>query len=109
MSRGERCDVSVIPLVEGDRIRLFVTNKLGELTRTHWHGQRLPNDMMGTIVVTPAGKAGSGAAHWVHLQTTELSDARRLQSPRSAKSPAMSAGRSPTEAGSAGYVGSAVG
>ncbi|MDO9450960.1 MAG: multicopper oxidase domain-containing protein, partial [Rugosibacter sp.] len=31
-----------IEVVEGDRIRIFVTNKLPELTSIHWHGQRLP-------------------------------------------------------------------
>jgi manganese oxidase len=33
--------------VEGDRVRLFVTNKLPEHTTIHWHGQRLPNGMDG--------------------------------------------------------------
>jgi len=32
-----------IELVEGDRVRLFVTNRLPEHTTVHWHGQRLPN------------------------------------------------------------------
>jgi len=36
-----------IEVIEGDRVRLFVTNKLGELTSIHWHGQRLPNGMDG--------------------------------------------------------------
>jgi manganese oxidase len=36
-----------IEVVEGDRIRLFVTNKLPEHTTVHWHGQRLPNGMDG--------------------------------------------------------------
>ena len=31
-----------IEVVEGDRVRLFVTNKLPEHTTIHWHGQRLP-------------------------------------------------------------------
>ena len=29
-----------IEVVEGDRVRIFVTNKLGELTSIHWHGDR---------------------------------------------------------------------
>jgi manganese oxidase len=33
--------------VEGDRVRLFVTNRLPEHTSIHWHGQRLPNGMDG--------------------------------------------------------------
>src|SRR5687768_7135635 len=36
-----------IEVVEGDRVRLFVTNKLPEHTSVHWHGQRLPNGMDG--------------------------------------------------------------
>ena len=36
-----------IEVVEGDRIRLFVTNRLPEHTSVHWHGQRLPNGMDG--------------------------------------------------------------
>ena len=36
-----------IQVVEGDRVRLFVTNKLPEHTTIHWHGQRLPNGMDG--------------------------------------------------------------
>ncbi|HNJ67522.1 MAG TPA: multicopper oxidase domain-containing protein, partial [Turneriella sp.] len=31
-----------IEVVEGDRVRIFVTNKLPEHTSVHWHGQRLP-------------------------------------------------------------------
>ena len=36
-----------IEVVEGDRVRVFVTNKLPEHTTMHWHGQRLPNGMDG--------------------------------------------------------------
>ena len=36
-----------IEVVEGDRVRIFVTNKLPEHTSIHWHGQRLPNGMDG--------------------------------------------------------------
>ena len=36
-----------IEVVEGDRVRIFVTNKLPEPTTIHWHGQRLPNGMDG--------------------------------------------------------------
>ena len=36
-----------IEVVEGDRVRMFVTNKLPEHTTMHWHGQRLPNGMDG--------------------------------------------------------------
>ena len=36
-----------IEAVEGDKVRIFVTNKLPENTAVHWHGQRLPNGMDG--------------------------------------------------------------
>jgi FtsP/CotA-like multicopper oxidase with cupredoxin domain len=36
-----------IEVVEGDRVRIFVTNKLPEHTTVHWHGLRLPNGMDG--------------------------------------------------------------
>jgi FtsP/CotA-like multicopper oxidase with cupredoxin domain len=36
-----------IEVVEGDRVRIFVTNRLPEKTTIHWHGQRLPNGMDG--------------------------------------------------------------
>ncbi len=36
-----------IECVEGDRIRIFVTNKLPEHTTIHWHGILLPNGMDG--------------------------------------------------------------
>jgi hypothetical protein len=36
-----------IEAVEGDRVRIFVTNKLPEPTSVHWHGVLLPNGMDG--------------------------------------------------------------
>jgi FtsP/CotA-like multicopper oxidase with cupredoxin domain len=49
-----------IEVVEGDRLRIFVTNKLPEHTSIHWHGQRLPNGMDGVGGLTqpqiPPGK-----------------------------------------------------
>ncbi|MGO8858801.1 MAG: multicopper oxidase family protein [Steroidobacteraceae bacterium] len=41
-----------IEVVEGDRVRLFVTNRLAEHTSVHWHGQRLPNGMDGVSGLT---------------------------------------------------------
>jgi manganese oxidase len=41
-----------IEVVEGDRVRIFVTNKLPEHTSVHWHGQRLPNGMDGVAGLT---------------------------------------------------------
>ncbi len=36
-----------IEAVEGDRVRIYVTNKLAEPTTVHWHGVFLPNGMDG--------------------------------------------------------------
>ena len=49
-----------IEVVEGDRVRIYVTNKLPEHHSVHWHGQRLPNGMDGVGGITqpqiPVGK-----------------------------------------------------
>jgi manganese oxidase len=49
-----------IECVEGDKLRIFVTNKLPEHTTIHWHGILLPNGMDGVGGLTqpqiPAGK-----------------------------------------------------
>jgi FtsP/CotA-like multicopper oxidase with cupredoxin domain len=48
-----------IEAVEGDRVRIFVTNRLPERTSIHWHGQRLPNGMDGVSGLTqPSIKSG---------------------------------------------------
>jgi FtsP/CotA-like multicopper oxidase with cupredoxin domain len=44
-----------IEVVEGDRVRIFVTNKLPEATSVHWHGQRLPNGMDGITGLNQPG------------------------------------------------------
>lgn len=44
-----------IEVVEGDRVRIFLTNKLPEHTSIHWHGQRLPNGMDGVTGLTQPG------------------------------------------------------
>lgn len=41
-----------IEVVEGDKVRIFVTNRLPEVTSMHWHGQRLPNGMDGVSALT---------------------------------------------------------
>jgi len=41
-----------LEVVEGDRVRIFVTNRLPEHTSVHWHGQRLPNGMDGVSGLT---------------------------------------------------------
>ncbi|MBV8617831.1 MAG: copper oxidase [Curvibacter sp.] len=43
-----------IEVVEGDRVRIFVTNRLPEHTSVHWHGQRVPNGMDGVSGLTQA-------------------------------------------------------
>jgi FtsP/CotA-like multicopper oxidase with cupredoxin domain len=43
-----------IEVVEGDRVRIFVTNRLPEHTSIHWHGQPLPNGMDGVSGLTQA-------------------------------------------------------
>ncbi|MGB5079372.1 MAG: copper oxidase [Burkholderiales bacterium] len=49
-----------IECVEGDRVRIFVTNRLPEHTTIHWHGILLPNGMDGVGGLTqkhiPVGK-----------------------------------------------------
>jgi manganese oxidase len=49
-----------IEAVEGDKVRIFVTNKLPEKTTVHWHGMLVPNGMDGVGGVTqphiPPGK-----------------------------------------------------
>jgi FtsP/CotA-like multicopper oxidase with cupredoxin domain len=48
-----------IEVVEGDRIRIYVTNRLPERTSIHWHGQRLPSGMDGVAGLSqPAIKPG---------------------------------------------------
>jgi len=41
-----------IEAVEGDRVRIFVTNKLPEETTVHWHGILLPSGMDGVAGLT---------------------------------------------------------
>jgi FtsP/CotA-like multicopper oxidase with cupredoxin domain len=49
-----------LEMVEGDRVRIFVTNKLPEPTAIHWHGILLPSGMDGVSGITqppiPVGK-----------------------------------------------------
>jgi len=41
-----------IEAVEGDRVRIYVTNRLPERTSVHWHGIVLPNGMDGVAGLT---------------------------------------------------------
>lgn len=53
-----------IEAVEGDRVRIYVTNKLGEPTTIHWHGLLLPFGMDGVAGLTqPSIKPGET---WVY-------------------------------------------
>jgi FtsP/CotA-like multicopper oxidase with cupredoxin domain len=48
-----------IECVEGDKVRILVTNRLGEHTSIHWHGIFLPNGMDGVAGLTqPAIQPG---------------------------------------------------
>ena len=49
-----------IEVVEGDRVRIFVTNRLGEWTSVHWHGIDLPN-----------GYDGIGGLNQAHIKPGE--------------------------------------
>ena len=45
------------PVIEGtvgERIRVYVTNKLPEITSVHWHGLFVPNGMDGVAGLTQA-------------------------------------------------------
>ena len=42
----------VIEAVEGDRVRIFVTNRLPENTSVHWHGVLLPSGMDGVSAIS---------------------------------------------------------
>ena len=44
-----------IEAVEGDRVRIYVTNKLPEPTAVHWHGILLPSGMDGVQGLTQRG------------------------------------------------------
>lgn len=41
-----------IEVTEGDRVRIYVTNRLPEPTTVHWHGVLLPNGMDGVAGLT---------------------------------------------------------
>ncbi|NVB82375.1 MAG: copper oxidase [Kofleriaceae bacterium] len=44
----------VIEAIEGDRVRIYVTNKLPEATSVHWHGIFVPHGMDGVSGLTQA-------------------------------------------------------
>jgi len=58
-----------IEAVEGDRIRIFVTNKLPEHTSVHWHGVPVPSGMDGVSGLTqPAIGVGKTFVYEFALQ-----------------------------------------
>ncbi|MEJ1160416.1 multicopper oxidase family protein [Prosthecomicrobium sp. N25] len=58
-----------IEAVEGDKVRIFVTNKLPEHTTVHWHGQLLPCGMDGVGGLTqPHIKPGKTFVYEFQLQ-----------------------------------------
>jgi FtsP/CotA-like multicopper oxidase with cupredoxin domain len=59
-----RVNSTVIEAVEGERIRIYVTNRLPVATSVHWHGLYLPNGMDGVGGLTqPYIKAGETAKY----------------------------------------------
>src|SRR5262249_37765786 len=54
-----RVNSTAIEAVEGERVRIYVTNRLAVATSIHWHGFNLPNGMDGVGGLTqPYIKAG---------------------------------------------------
>ena len=51
---GRTCGPT-IEAAEGDRVRIYMTNRLPEATTTHWHGIRVPNGMDGANGLTQPG------------------------------------------------------
>src|SRR5262249_4215176 len=47
-----RVNSTVIEAVEGERVRIYVTNRLTAPTSVHWHGVYLPNGMDGLAGLT---------------------------------------------------------
>ena len=55
---------TVIEAVEGERVRIYVTNRLAVATSVHWHGIYLPNGMDGVGGLTqPYIKPGETAKY----------------------------------------------
>ena len=58
-----------IEAVEGDRVRILVTNRLPEVTSVHWHGLRLPSGMDGVAGLShPPIRPGETYAYEFTLQ-----------------------------------------
>ena len=62
-----------IEAVEGDKVRIFVTNKLPEHTAVHWHGMLLPCGMDGVGGLTqPQIKPGQTFVYEFELKNLAL-------------------------------------
>ena len=64
-----------IETVEGDRVRILVTNKLPEHTTIHWHGVLLSNGMDGVGGLNqPANQTGETYAYefTLHQHGTQM-------------------------------------
>jgi FtsP/CotA-like multicopper oxidase with cupredoxin domain len=61
---------TTIEAVEGDRIRVYVTNRLAAPTSVHWHGIYLPNGMDGVSGLTqrPIPPGGTFKYEWTLRQ-----------------------------------------
>ena len=64
----------VIEAVEGDRVRIYVTNKLPAATTVHWHGVLVPNGMDG--VAGPDAEARSSRARRSSTSSRSIARAR---------------------------------
>ena len=76
----------LIEAVEGDRVRIYVTNHLPEATTAHWHGVLLPNGMDGVGGLTQKAiqpgetfkyeftlrQSGTGMYHSHHDEMTQM-------------------------------------
>ena len=61
---NRRVNGTAIEAVEGERVRIYVTNRLPVPTSVHWHGIYLPNGMDGVAGLTqPYIKAGETAKY----------------------------------------------
>ena len=67
---GAQVPGPTIEAVEGDRVRIFVTNRLPEHTTIHWHGMILPNEMDGVSPITQ-DMVNSGDTYTYRFAVTE--------------------------------------
>ena len=68
-----RVNSTVIEAVEGERIRIYVTNRLPAGTSVHWHGIYLPNGMDGVGGLTqPHIKPGETVKYEWTLRRRDL-------------------------------------